>query len=88
MTSDLPFEESGNIRTFSSTVQPSDLQWHWDEQDRMVTPLHDTDWKFQFDNKLPMKLEEGVSIFIPIGTWHRLIKGTGDLHLEVLKHAV
>lgn len=88
MVKEYPFTETENIRVFSGSVDPKELQWHWDEQDRMVIPLHDTDWQFQFDDHLPIRLAEGVSIFISAGAWHRVIKGTGDLSLTVIKHAV
>lgn len=73
---------------FSSSVDSKDLQWHWDQEDRMITPNDDTNWKFQFDNELPIELIKDISIFIAAGTWHRLIQGTGDLSLTVIKHAV
>ena len=84
---ELPFNEkiSGNVRerTFSENTDEMDLKWHWDEQDRIVTPLHKTDWMLQFDNELPVKLIEGEEYFIPVGVYHRVIKGTGDLQLKV-----
>lgn len=84
---ELPFNEkiSGNVRerTFSENTDEMDLKWHWDEQDRIVTPLHKTDWMLQFDNELPVKLIEGKEYFIPVGVYHRVIKGTGDLQLKV-----
>lgn len=82
---DLPFAEDGIIRTFSETVLPEELKWHWDEQDRFVSPIHETDWLFQYDNELPIELRQGVRLFIQAGTWHRLIRGTGSLSLEVHK---
>lgn len=84
---DLPFDEKmgDNIRerTFSENVDEMDLKWHWDEQDRIVTPLHKTDWMLQFDNELPINLIEGKEYFIPVGVYHRVIKGSGDLKLQV-----
>jgi hypothetical protein len=86
---DLPFKETplgGSIyeRTFKSDLSDEDLKWHWDEEDRTIKTLHETDWQFQFDNNLPIKIEGEIRI--PKGVWHRLIKGTGDLKLSVLKH--
>lgn len=71
------------LRTFSESVEESDLKWHWDEEDRFVTVLHETDWKFQYDNQLPENLKPGKTLYIPKGEWHRLIKGTGDLKLSI-----
>jgi hypothetical protein len=36
---------------------------------------------FQMDDELPQKLEG--EFLIPKGVYHRLIKGTGDLKVEV-----
>lgn len=80
-----PFTEVGHLRTFDAFVDPAQLKWHWDEQDRLVTATHATDWQFQYDNRLPQIMFEGISFFIAEGTWHRLIKGTGSLTLEVIK---
>lgn len=85
MTS-LPFAEEGELRTFSRTVDPYLLQWHWDQQDREINVVGDTDWQFQFDNELPIQLTSESSFYIPAGVWHRLIKGTGDLTLKIIKH--
>lgn len=82
---EFPFTEDGTVRLFSATVHPEELQWHWDEEDRLVTPVHETDWMFQLDNELPRYLTKDVSVFISAGTWHRLLKGSGDLKLDVLK---
>jgi hypothetical protein len=46
--------------------------------------MHDTDWKFQYDNDLPVDLSN-KKLFIPKETYHRLIKGTGDLTLKIFK---
>lgn len=83
-----PFSEDGNIRVFSKNLTEEDLEWHWDEDHRVICALHETDWRLQFDNQLSEPLVLGEEVFIPAGTWHRLIKGTNDLRLKVLKHAV
>ena len=70
-------------RIFPEDIPEEDLKWHWDEEDRIVQPLHPTDWLFQKDNCLPQKMTE--SIFIPAGEWHRVIKGTGNLTVQVKK---
>ncbi len=85
----LPFIESElsegfSWRTFSADTDIDDLQWHWDEEDRTVYFVCFNDWKFQFDNELPIDCER--FIFIPKGTWHRIIKGRGDLTILVKKH--
>ena len=78
-----PYENQGNIRTFSKDVDPMELVWHRDREDRIIDPHHTTDWMFQFDNQLPGKITR--LLFIPKNTYHRLIKGTGDLTIRVDK---
>ena len=89
MIEKLPFREILNIgyslRTFPSDTKETDLKWHFDNEDREVTFLHNSDWKFQMDNQLPINVEEGLTLFIPEGEYHRIIKGTGDLKVRVKK---
>lgn len=61
-----------------------ELVWHRDREDRLVESTHNTDWKFQFDNEIPESLNN--EIFIKKGDWHRVIKGTGDLEIKVIKY--
>ena len=71
------------IRKFSEYTNSEELKWHRDEEDRIVHRVHESDWKIQLDNQLPMQIKS--TIRIPKGTWHRLIKGTGDLSVIVEK---
>lgn len=71
------------LRTFTGSLDEEDLKWHWDEEDRVIHPIHETDWMFQFDNTLPQRISTKISI--KKGIWHRLIKGTGELQLVVEK---
>jgi hypothetical protein len=71
------------VRTFSQNIDEDELVWHRDEKDREVTVLQETDWQFQFDNELPQLLKD--VIFIPKNTYHRVIKGTGELNLQILE---
>ena len=71
------------VRTFSQDINEDELVWHRDERDREVTVLQETDWKFQFDNELPQLLKD--VIFIPKNTYHRVIKGTGELNIQILE---
>ena len=83
----LPFLEkklkNSRIREFSENVTSDELKWHFDEEDRMVKSLHKTDWLVQIDNEFPQKLTENSEIFIPKGVYHRLIKGSGNLKVNV-----
>ncbi len=69
------------VRTFSQDIDEEELVWHRDREDRQVTVLEETDWQFQFDNELPQVLKN--TIFIPKNTYHRLIKGTGELNVHI-----
>lgn len=79
--------ENGNIirRTFSDNIPESELVWHRDHEDRVVLPLNENNWMVQFDNELPMKLNVGEEFFIPKETFHRVIKGSGELQVEIIK---
>lgn len=71
------------LRTFSADTPEEELKWHWDEEDRIISSIGETDWKFQFDNRLPESMNS--QIFIPKGEFHRIIKGSGDLTIKVTK---
>ena len=68
------------IREFSQDTPSFEFVWHRDKENRIVEAMHDTDWKFQMDNLVPQEINR---IFIPKETYHRLIKGTGDLVLKI-----
>ncbi len=85
---ELPFKENKIsdktfIRVFSQNTDSGEFMWHRDYEDRIIESIEDTDWKIQIDNELP-KLIEG-KVFIPMGAYHRLIKGTGDLKIKLDK---
>lgn len=83
----LPFKQKMingmRIRTFSENVEDKELKWHQDLEDRYIKPLNKTDWYVQLDDDLPIPLKEQDEIYIPEGVWHRLIKGSGELKLQV-----
>ena len=70
------------IREFSRNTPTYELVWHRDKKDRFVETTHNTDWLFQLDNQLPQRLTK-KKLFIPKETYHRLIKGTGDLVVKI-----
>ena len=80
---DISFRKNQSFRFFKSDVDPNELKWHYDEQDREITVLRDTDWQFQFDNELPFKLNLDDTVKIPKGTMHRVIKGEKDLAIKI-----
>lgn len=83
----LPFTEeilsdTARIRTFDTNYPDHLFKWHWDSEDRLIIPIEETDWQFQFDNELPQKITN-KGIFIPKGVYHRLIKGSNKLQLKI-----
>jgi hypothetical protein len=71
------------IRTFSESIDPIELMWHRDDEDRLVEAISETDWYIQLENELPRKFTE--KIFIARHEWHRLIKGSGELVVKIKK---
>lgn len=85
---DLPFVETdlgGNVylREFSQDTDSGEFVWHRDREDRIVEAVGETDWMVQLDDELPVRLDGRV--LIPMGVYHRLIKGTGDLKIKITK---
>ena len=84
----LPFKEtkiSDNtfIREFGQDTDSGEFMWHRDREDRIIESIGDTDWLIQLDDELPKKIEGEV--FIPMGIYHRLIKGSNDLKIKLIK---
>ena len=75
-------EDGYIIREFSQDTPSYELVWHRDKQDRIVQAINDTDWLFQLDNDIPRRLLKD-KLFIPKETYHRLLKGTGDLVVKI-----
>ena len=80
-----PYQDSGNIRFFSPDVPSDELEWHVDFEDRIITIIESGGWLFQRDEEIPVILTNGQKIFIPKETWHRVIKGTENLIIKVIK---
>lgn len=87
----LPFKEeivSDNvfIREFKQDTDSGEFMWHRDREDRIIKSIDETDWKIQLDDELP-KVIQG-EVFIPMGVYHRVIKGTGDLKIRLQKNPI
>ena len=87
----LPFKEeivSDNIfiREFKQDTDSGEFMWHRDFEDRIIESIGKTDWQVQLDDELP-KIIEG-EFFIPMGIYHRVIKGTGDLKIKLIKNPI
>jgi len=82
-----PYTEivKGNIRVrvLSEKITSAELVWHRDRKDRIVEILQSDGWKFQEDNKLPQTLKRGDMLVIEKETYHRVIKGNGDLVIKI-----
>lgn len=81
---DLEITDSYIVREFSKNIDPIELLWHRDNEDRTVEILGETNWKLQLDNELPTSINK--PIFIPRHKWHRVIKGDGNLKLIIYKN--
>lgn len=83
----LPFQEtklSDNefIRVFKQDTDSGEYMWHRDREDRIIESIVETDWMIQIDNELPKVIDK---VLIPMGVYHRVIKGTGDLKIKLQK---
>ena len=84
----LPFQEtklSDNtfIRVFNQDTDSGEYMWHRDREDRIIESIVETDWMIQIDNELPKVIDK---VFIPMSVYHRVIKGTGDLKIKLIKN--
>ena len=80
---DLEVTDQYIIREFNENIDPIELLWHRDDEDRTIEILEGIDWRVQLDNQLPALLKG--HIFIPRGMWHRTIKGEGPLKIKIYK---
>jgi hypothetical protein len=76
--------ETSCIRGFTNRVDPEELKWHFDDEDRIVESIEKTDWMFQFDDELPFLITE-TPIHIPKGKYHRVIMGKEDLIVKITR---
>lgn len=80
---DIQNQNNQVIRVFDQDIDPIELMWHRDQEDRIVESVEPTDWQVQLDNELPTLIDK--PIFIPKYVWHRTIKGTGPLKIKITK---
>ena len=81
---DLEITDEYIVREFGQNIDPIELMWHRDDEERLVEVLECGDgWKFQHDEDLPLDLKPKDHIFIPKHQWHRLWKGKGKLLLKI-----
>jgi len=72
------------LREFSIEIEASELAWHRDAEDREIEVVAGENWKFQYDNCLPVTIKPGYKISVEKNEWHRIIKG--DTNLKVVVH--
>lgn len=77
------FVDEKIVRKFSFDHNSKEFVWHRDRCDRIVKILSGKDWQFQMENELPVYLEKDQTFFVPKETYHRIIKGTDDLVIEI-----
>lgn len=80
---DIQNQNNTVTRVFDQDIDPIELMWHRDQEDRIIEPVEPTDWLVQLDNQLPTLIDK--QIFIPKYIWHRTIKGTGPLKVKITK---
>jgi len=80
---DLEVTDKYIIREFNEDIDPIELLWHRDDEDRLIEILEGTNWQIQLENQLPSSMNN--PIFIPRHEWHRTIKGTGKLRIKIYK---
>jgi hypothetical protein len=69
------------LREFSEDIDEDKLVWHRDLEDRLLKITNNNNsWKIQIDNELPRDIDY---VFIPKLTYHRLIKGEGNLTISI-----
>ena len=72
------------LREFLESTPSFEFVWHRDKEDRVIQATHDNNWSFQVDNEIPQRIDKN-KLFIPRETYHRLIKGNGNLVLKIWK---
>ena len=73
------------VRVFSQEDKEF-MDWHRDEKERHVTVLYcekGSNWKFQYDNKLPFCIDQNSNFSIGKEEYHRIICGAGVIVLYI-----
>ena len=78
-------DDCTRIRRFNSNISSDELVWHQDTKTRRITVLEGIGWKLQLDNQLPVEMLPDTSYTIPQELHHRLLKGAGELIVEIVE---
>ncbi len=74
-------------RVFNKDLDSKELVWHRDKEDREIKQISGQDWYIQFENSLPVLLEDNKSFQIKKNTWHRIInRSKNDLEILLRKY--
>ncbi len=84
-TDEIHILTNDNIRNFTTDVKELDLVWHQDREDRTIEVLEGEGWRFQKDNEIPVDMNVGDRIFIAEGEIHRVLKGTTNLKVKIIR---
>ena len=83
---DIEVTDAYIIREFDQNIDPIELMWHRDDEDRLIEIINPgNSWKFQYENELPLDLESQMSFVILKHMWHRVIKGKENLLIKIHK---
>lgn len=74
------------IRTWPGDLEPTEMVWHQDPEDRTFKVIKSKGWQFQRDNELPEDMTEGRFFNIKKGEYHRGIMGEGPLVVEIIRN--
>ena len=78
-----PYIDEQGLRYFDVDQPEEYFVWHRDTEDRKITVIDGNDWKFQYDNELPISINKGDIIHVNKNEYHRIIKGDSNLILKI-----
>ena len=59
---DLEVTKEYVIREFDENIDPIELLWHRDNEDRLIEPTQSTDWFIQLEDELPTLINKSIFI--------------------------
>jgi hypothetical protein len=71
------------VRLIPEHSEDTELKWHRDTYDRVITIKSGLNWYLQFDNQLPIELIINQKYYIQKDIWHRVIKGQENLIIDI-----
>lgn len=80
---EIKLSDDSMLREFKDDVSSEELEWHMDRRDRSVTVVEGSGWKLQLEYGLPFLLQPGETYSIPRKSWHRILKGRGNLRVLI-----